>query len=310
MDIALQVFVIVAELRNFSRAAERLHMTQPAVSQHIRALEQQLGAKLLERSSKSVSLTRAGGIVLGHAREIGAQYGRMRERIDELSGSVRGPLAIGASYTFGEYALPQTMAELLRVYPEIAPSIAIGNTAGIADRLRGKELDIGIVEGEEIGQGLEAEAIAGDEMVVVAGGGHTLARAGEADVAELCEAAWLVRETGSGTRAAAEAVFAAWRMRPQRLMELGSTQLVKEMAMAGLGIALLSRWSLRRELADGSLTLVSAPALPFRRSYYLLRRRGDPGTRTLEAFVAQLKQTTARQMREAGISPPAEQADE
>jgi len=304
LDIPLQVFIAVAEQRNFSRAAERLHMTQPAVSQHIRALEHSMGAKLLERSSKSVSLTRAGEIVLGHAREIGAQYDRMRERVDELSGSVRGPLAIGASYTFGEYVLPHAMAEVMRGYPDIRPSIAIGNTAGIAERLRQKELDVGIVEGEEIGSGLEAEAIAGDEVVIVAAGGHPLAAAGEADPNRLCSQLWLVRETGSGTRAATEEVFSAWGMRPERLMELGSTQLVKEMAAAGLGVAPLSRWSLRQELASGALRIVQSAGLPFRRSYYLLRRKGDPGTRTLEAFVRQLKRTTGRLMAETGIPIP------
>ncbi|MFD2331343.1 LysR family transcriptional regulator [Cohnella sp. GCM10020058] len=301
MDIALQVFVVAAEMRNFSRAAERLHMTQPAVSQHVRALETALGARLLDRSSKSVALTRAGEIVLRHAKEIGLLYDRMQEMVDELSGSVRGPLAIGASYTFGEYVLPRTLADLMRVYPDIKPSIAIANTAEIAERLRKRELDVGIVEGEEIGPGLESRRIAGDEMVIVAGAEHALAGADEVEGARLQEETWLVRERGSGTRAATEQMFETWGIRPPRMMELGSTQLVKEMAEAGLGITLQSRWSLRKELESGALRLVLAQGLPFKRSFYRLLRKGDVRTRTLEAFLEQLEKTTRQLMERAGI---------
>lgn len=301
MDIALQVFVVAAEMKNFSRAAERLHMTQPAVSQHVRALEASLGARLLDRSSKSVALTRAGAIVLRHAKEIGMLYERMQEMVDELSGSVRGPLAIGASYTFGEYVLPRTLADLMRIYPDIRPSIAIANTAEIAERLRRRELDVGIVEGEEIGLGLESRRIAGDEMVIVAGAEHALAGASEVEAARLREEAWLVRERGSGTRAATEQMFETWGVRPPRIMELGSTQLIKEMAEAGLGITLQSRWSLRKELESGALKPVLAPGLPFKRSFYVLLRKGDARTRTLEAFLAQLEETTRRLMERAGI---------
>lgn len=301
MDVALQVFVAAAEMRNFSRAAEKLHMTQPAVSQHVRALETALGARLLDRSSKSVALTRAGEIVLRHAKEIGMLYDRMQEMVDELSGSVRGPLAIGASYTFGEYVLPRTLADLMRVYPDIKPSIAIANTAEIAERLRKRELDVGIVEGEEIGSGLESRRIAGDEMVIVAGAEHALAGRADVEGARLQEEVWLVRERGSGTRAATEQMFEAWGIRPPRMMELGSTQLAKEMAEAGLGITLQSRWSLRKELESGALKLVPAPGLPFKRSFYVLLRKGDVRTRTLEAFLAQLEETTRRLMERAGI---------
>ncbi|WP_254639066.1 LysR family transcriptional regulator [Cohnella sp. GbtcB17] len=301
LDIALQVFVVAAELRNFSRAAERLHMTQPAVSQHIRALETALGARLLDRSSKSVSLTRAGEIVLGHAREIGMLYERMQEMVDELSGSVRGPLAIGASYTFGEYVLPRILGDLMRVYPDIKPSIAIANTAEIAERLRRRELDVCVVEGEEIGPGLESRRIAGDEMVLVAGADHELAGRAAVEAGRLQEEVWLVRERGSGTRAATEQMFEAWGIRPPQMMELGSTQLVKEMAEAGLGVTLQSRWSLRKELESGALKTIPAPGLPFKRSFYVLLRKGEVRTRTLEAFLAQLEETTRRLMERNGI---------
>ncbi|MBB6669909.1 LysR family transcriptional regulator [Cohnella nanjingensis] len=302
MDIQLQVFSAVAELRNFSRAAERLHMTQPAVSQHIRALEEALETRLLERNNKSVSLTRAGEIVLHHAREINGLYARMREMVDELTGSAHGPLAIGASYTFGEYMLPLTLARLHETYPEIAPSITIANTADIAERLRGRELDVGIVEGEEIGTGLDAVRLAEDEMVIAAGRQHPLAgRVKPASAQRLAEEPWMAREAGSGTRAAMDRMFAEWGVRPARLMELGSTQLIKETVEAGLGLTLQSRWALRKELGLGSLKLVPAPGLPVRRSFHVLLRKGDLRTRTMELFLRTLREETNKLLTEPTI---------
>lgn len=292
MDAQLHVFETVAELRSFSRAAERLHMTQPAVSQQIRALEDSLGVRLLERNNKSVSLTRAGEIALRHARDINGLYRRMGEMLDELMRQTGGPLSIGASYTFGEYALPPVLARLNAEYPAVRPSIAIGNTAEIADRLRSRELDIGIVEGEEIGAGLEAEKLAEDEMHVAAGAGHPLAGTKAVSPDRLAEEIWMVREPGSGTRAATDRMFESLGIRPRRLLELGSTQLIKETAEAGLGVTLQSRLALRKELGLGTLKLLDVPGLPVRRSFLVLTRKGDLRTRTMDAFAGLLRSVT------------------
>ncbi|MBN2980774.1 MULTISPECIES: LysR family transcriptional regulator [Cohnella] len=294
MDAHLHVFAVVAELRNFTRAAEKLHMTQPAVSQQIRALEETFAARLLTRSNKSVSLTRAGEIVLHHAKEINFLYGRMKEMVDELMRHTGGPLPIGASYTFGEYVLPLTLARLNRDYPGIRPSIAIGNTADIAERVRSRDLEVGIVEGEDIGSGLMAEKLAEDEMYVAAGIGHPLAASERIEPAELEKETWLVREPGSGTRAATDRMFAEFGLRPRRLMELGSTQLIKEAVEAGLGITLQSGWALRKELRIGSLRLLPVSGMPVRRSFHVLFRSGDLRTRTLEVFLETLRDVTGK----------------
>ena len=147
MDQHLQVFVTVAEKQNFSRAAEELHMTQPAVSQYIRVLEDNLGVRLLERTSKFVRLNKAGEIVYHHAKEINSLYTRMQHLVDDLTNHASGPLSIGASYTFGEYILPHIIAEVKAKYPKIEPEVQIGNTAKIADSVLRHQLDIGIVEG-------------------------------------------------------------------------------------------------------------------------------------------------------------------
>lgn len=299
MDQSLIVFQEVADARNFSRAAERLHMTQPAVSQHIRALEERLKVRLLERNNKTVTVTRAGEIVLYHAREIGGLYRRMEEMVDELLHYTGGPLSVGASYTFGEYVLPLTLARLDIEYPDIRPAITIGNTADIADQVRNRVLDIGIVEGEEIGTGLTVEKLAEDEMCMAIGAEHPLTTRDKITLKMLEEQTWLVREQGSGTRAATDKMFQELSLHPHRLMEMGSTQSIKETVEAGLGVTLQSRWALRKELGLGSLKLIMFEGLPVKRSFHILLRKGDLRTRTMEVFLQTLHTVT-----ETMLTPP------
>jgi DNA-binding transcriptional LysR family regulator len=292
MDQSLIVFSEVADTRNFSRAAERLHMTQPAVSQHIRALEERLKVRLFERNNKAVTLTKAGEIVLYHAREIGGLYRRMGEMVDELIHYTGGSLSIGASYTFGEYVLPLTLARMNQHYPDIRPSITIGNTADIAERVRKRELDVGIVEGEDIGTGLDVEKLAEDELYITVGAMHPLAQVDFIPLQQLDEQIWLVREQGSGTRAAVDKMFITLGLQPVRIMEMGSTQSIKETVEAGLGVTLQSRWALRKELGLGSLKLLSIEGLPVRRSFHILLRVGDLRTRTMDVFLQTLRSVT------------------
>lgn len=296
MDSQMQVFETVAELRSFSRAAERLHMTQPAVSQHIRALEESLGVRLLERNNKAVTLTKAGEIAFRHAKEINGLYARMGEMINELLHFAGGPLSIGASYTFGEYALPIVLARLHREFPGVRPQVAIGNTMEIAERVRSRELDIGIVEGEKFGGGLAVRKLADDEMYIAAGAGNPLAGVPEVTKRQLEEETWIVREPGSGTRDAADRMFEELDLQPERVMELGSTQLIKETVEAGLGVTLLSRLALRKELGIGSLRLLAVPGMPVRRSFYVLLRNGDLHTRTMEVFLQTLDEVSAEML--------------
>ncbi|WP_239615764.1 LysR family transcriptional regulator [Cohnella mopanensis] len=292
MDQSLIVFSEVADTRNFSRAAERLHMTQPAVSQHIKVLEERLKVRLLERNNKSVALTKAGEIVLHHAKEIGGLYRRMEEMVDELMHYTGGPLSIGASYTFGEYMLPLTLARLNTEFPDIRPAVMIGNTSDVAEKVRNRELDVGIVEGEEIGNGLVVEKLAEDEMYVASGAQHSLVDRSPISIEALEEQTWLVREQGSGTRAAADKMFAELGLRPARLMEMSSTQSIKETVEAGLGVTLQSRWALRKELGLGTLKLLEVKGLPFKRSFHILMRNGDLRTRTMDVFLQTLRSVT------------------
>ena len=268
MDQQLAVFVMVAEKQNFSRAAEELHMTQPAVSQYIQALERSMGTTLLERTNKYVRLNKAGEIVYHHAKEIIGLYSKMNFLIDDLTNKPSGALSIGASYSFGEYILPHLIAKMQKKYPLINPSITIGNTKEISELVLGHQLDIGIVEGEYKNNSLMIEPFAVDTMSIVASPHNKLAHLkGEVPLTELVNETWICRENGSGTREAAEKMFSTYGIKPKKLLEFGSTQIIKESVEAGLGISLLSDWTIRKELSLGTLRVLKVKDLTITREF-------------------------------------------
>lgn len=289
MDRHLQVFVTVAEKQNFSRAAEEHHMTQPAVSQYIRIFEETIGARLLERNNKYVRLNKAGEIVYHHAKEILGLYTKMQNLVDDLENKANGPLSIGASYTFGEYVLPKTIANLLDMYPAIQPTVTIGNTAKIANLVASHQLDIGIVEGHFNHTELIEEAFAEDLMVVIASSEHHLAhRKDEVKVESLENETWIVRERGSGTREATEKLFQHFELTPTQLMYFSSTQPIKGAVEAGLGISLLSKWAIQKELRNGDLKIININGLPFSREFSMITRSPFQ-TKALEVFIDLLR---------------------
>lgn len=290
MDQQLHVFVTVAEMENFSRAAEELHMTQPAVSQYIQSFERTMGTKLLERSNKFVRLNKAGEIVYHHAKEILGLYTKMHYLIDDLTNKTSGPLSIGASYTFGEYVLPHVITKMYGKYPLITPTITIGNTKEVAKLVLGHQLDVGIVEGEFKDKNLVIEPFAVDSMYLVASPKHRLAQKnGEINISELEEETWIVRENGSGTREATEKMFKLCGVIPKKTLEFGSTQLIKESVEAGLGVSLLSYWAIRKECSMGSLHVINIKQLPIIREFSIILRTPFQ-TKALNVFLELLRE--------------------
>ncbi|WHY80055.1 LysR family transcriptional regulator [Neobacillus sp. WH10] len=289
MDQHLEVFVKVVEKENFSKAAEELHMTQPAVSQYIRTLEESIGTRLLERSNKYVRLNKAGEIVYHHAKEILALYTKMQSLVDDLSNKASGPIAIGASYTFGEYILPHIIARMQVQYPLISPSIKIQNTKEIIELVKMHQLDIGIIEGFFKENTLNSEVVSEDKMVIVAPPGHhLLTEKREKSISDLAEETWILREEGSGTREAAENLFRMYDFTPKKIMEFGSIQLIKESVEAGLGISLLSHWAIEKELVNGYIRMIDVKGLPFKRHFSILTHTSYQ-TKALKTLIETLK---------------------
>ncbi|MFJ5624085.1 LysR family transcriptional regulator [Peribacillus loiseleuriae] len=290
MDQHLLVFVTVVEKGNFSRAAEDLHMTQPAVSQYIQLLERSYGTKLLDRNNKYVRLNKAGEIVYYHAKEILGLYTKMQGIIDDLSNRASGPLSVGASYTFGEYVLPHFIARMHERYPLIKPSITIGNTKEIAELVLKNQLDVGIIEGDFKNAELSIEAFAEDKMFVVAASHHHLVQEDRAvKISDLEKETWIIRELGSGTREVTEKVFQSMSIAPNDIMEFGSTQLIKESVESGLGLTILSHLAIRKELALDLLKIVQVTGSPFKRKFSIVLRTSFK-TKALEVFIDLLKE--------------------
>lgn len=278
----LQIFLTVAKHMNFSRAAEELYMTQPAVSQYIKSLEVELNVQLFDRTQKKIQLTKAGEIVVYYGKEINMLSTKMNRALDDLTNHVAGELLLGASYSYGEYLLPKRLASFLTDYPQVIPRIYIDNTSEIADKIINQTLDLGIIEGSIHNKRLVMHKIATDHMVIVAKSGQT--------VHNLNEQTWIIREDGSGTREAFEHFIEEHHIEPQRILEFGSTQLIKEAVANGLGVALLSEWTIKNELRLNTLQIVSRNTYNYHREFHAIHLNTPFLSKTTETFLEFLKQ--------------------
>jgi DNA-binding transcriptional LysR family regulator len=290
MDNNLNVFVTVAEQKNFTRAADLLNMTPSAVSLNIKSTEEKMGVKLLERTNKFVRLTKAGEIFYKHAKEILSKYAHVKHLIDDYNHSPEGPLSIGAAYTFGEYFLPHIIHELNRIYPEIKPSITIKNSKRISKQVHRQELDIGItVEGEFPDLDVDVTLFSEDEMVIVTPPGHPLTKKKRLDVDLLESETWIIREHGSGTREVTERLFSQIGISPKNIMSFGSSQTIKESVELGLGISYLSEFIIRKDISLGTLASIRLKNYQNKGKFYYLTHKSKDHSRAMNLFLELLK---------------------
>ncbi|EJW17778.1 LysR family transcriptional regulator [Paenibacillus alvei] len=286
----MKVYVAVVEQRNFSRAAELLHLSQPGVSQHIRNLEQEFGVQLIHRSPKHVKLTEAGEILYKHAKEMIARYEAAREDIGLLRDEVTGSLRIGASFTIGEYILPRIVASFARQYPSVDVQVTIANTEQIAQSVRANELDIGLVEGKIEYKDLQlGTPFMEDEMVLVVSPNHSFASMPTIEPSMLHDEVWVLREQGSGTRAYSDQFMSDLKLHIKRSYVFNSSQSVKEAVMAGLGIAMLSYWVIRKEQEHGELRLVHVKGKSVKRAFHILQDNNASATMAMTMFIEQVR---------------------
>jgi len=256
----LEVFAAVVHRRSFTRAAEDLHMSQSAVSQQIAALEAEFGAQLLDRSRRRVGLTPAGAALEEWATRLLADGASARRAVAAAQGRMTGALRIAASLTVATYLLPQPLAELIRAHPEVRIFVRVENTRHVSAALYDGHVDVGLIEGEVEIDGLVVESLRGDELVVIAPAGHRFARDDELEFDQLAAEPFISRERGSGTRQVAETALVDAGYAPEQLRviaELSGIEPIKAAVEAGLGIAIVSALSIRRELALG--TLIARP---------------------------------------------------
>lgn len=285
----LSVFLAVARQLNFRRAAESLHLSQPAVSKHIHQLEAELGLALFERRRNRVALTEAGRMLQDYGQRVSMLTDEVRRTLAELQGLQRGVLQIGASSTPGLYLLPERLARFRQDHPGVETQLVIGNSADVSRRVASGELDLGFVGALPDATGLQVRPFAEDEIVLIAPPRHPLARRAArsgAALTALAQETWIMREAGSGTREVALAGLAERGVTPARTMELSGCEAVKRAVAAGLGLGFVSRHAIALEVAYGLLTIVDEPGLRFRRPLYLVTRKDARPSPAVLAFMA------------------------
>jgi len=285
----LKVFVTVVEEAHFSRAAEMLHLSQPGVSQHIRNLEKEFGTKLLHRTSKRVKPTQAGELLFRNAKQMLALYEEAKRGIHSLRGEVTGSLHVAASFTIGEYVLPRVLARFAAEYPLVDLQATIANTEQVIQAVQNNRADIGLIEGDAEAEGdITLTPFMQDEMIVIVPRGHSLSRLRRVEPQALQDQVWILRENGSGTRAFSDNLQKEYGIAMRKSYVFSSNQSVKEAVVAGLGIAVLSRHIVHKELESGEVVYVPIGRAPMLRSFTIVRQRGDGDMKVREMFVSKL----------------------
>lgn len=258
-DRRLQVFHAVAKHLSFTKAAEALCMTQPAVTFQIRQLEEHFNTRLFDRAHGRICLTPAGVVAFAHAERILALTAELDSRLRDMGGQVAGPLLIGASSTIADFLLPQVLGEFKATHPGVTPSLFVGNSEAVQERLGERALDIGFIEGDSYMPSLAGEPLCSDELQVVCAPGHPLARRRSAAAGALIEHAYLSREQGSGTREVIDHFLERAGIEPGALnviMEASSPEALKGLVAAGMGFAIMSHVSVVKEVRLGLLVRI------------------------------------------------------
>jgi DNA-binding transcriptional LysR family regulator len=286
----LEVFLAVARAKSFRGAAEVLHLSQPALSQHVAELERELGTRLFDRLRRSVALTEAGRILEDHALRLFATLTSAREAIAELGGLKRGSLLVGASTTPGIYLMPTLMGEFERHYPGISVDLRIANSRVIEERVRANDLDLGVVGAHELRAGakcLAAKLL--DELVLIVPPTHPWAGRRRLDPSRLAQERLLMREEGSATRHVTERALQRASLGIGRTLELGHTEAIKQAVMAGLGVAFVSIYAARGELETGRLKRVRLRGLRIQRHFHVIHNEARSLTARARAFIDALQ---------------------
>jgi DNA-binding transcriptional LysR family regulator len=258
-DRRLQVFHAVGKHLSFTKAAEALCMTQPAVTFQVRQLEEHFNTRLFDRAHGRIALTPAGVVAFAHAERILALTAELDSRMRNLGGQIAGPLLIGASTTIADFLLPQVIGEFTAAHPGVAPSLFVGNSEAVQERLGERDLDIGFIEADSYLPSLAGERLCSDELQVVCAPGHPLAGRRSVAAAALVEHAYLSREQGSGTREVIDHYLGRAGIEPGALhvvMEASSPEALKGLVAAGMGIAIVPRVSVEKEVRLGLLVRI------------------------------------------------------
>ncbi|RKZ45962.1 MAG: LysR family transcriptional regulator [Candidatus Parabeggiatoa sp. nov. 3] len=259
-DRRLQVFHTVARLLSFTRAAEALHTTQPAVTFQIRQLEEYFNTRLFDRTHNRIALTEVGKQVYEYAEKIFEHYVQMENTVKEMTGEISGVLMIGASTTIAEYLLPVLLGDFKMKYPDVHIRLSVSNTEEIVSMLENNTIDLGMVEAPVNNKNLVVELCRLDQLVAIIPPNHPLATHKAVSVNELVTYPYISREEGSGTRDVITEYFNQAGLSVEELnivMELGSSEAIKGAVAADMGVSVLSHAAIHKDLQLGLLKKIS-----------------------------------------------------
>jgi len=272
----LKIFLKIAELKSFSRAAHELYLTQPTVSQHIAALEQFVGLPLFDRADRDITLTKAGELLYTYARQIIALQDEAVQALDHFKGRKSGHLVIGASTIPGEYLLPPLLGNFKAGYPDIQITMRIADTAVIVAELLNRNIELGIVGDRIKDENLQYARLSDDELVLIVPRGHRWWAKKEIPLDELAREPLVMRERGSGSRMSLERNLRDAGIRPDQIQvaaEMGSTAALKHAVRSGVGCSFISRRAVLDEVAHGLLRIIAVAGPTFSRAFYVATDR-------------------------------------
>ncbi|KGE16701.1 selenium metabolism-associated LysR family transcriptional regulator [Paenibacillus wynnii] len=269
----LHIFYTVSERGSFSSAAQALHMTQPAVTMQVQALEDYFGTKLFNRSTKKIVLSEAGRALMPYALRSIELFKETDIAMSAFTHMLEGRLQLGASLTIGEYVLPRLLGPFGKTYPHISIMMKVMNTTQIMDEITRHQLNFGLIEAPVTHPDMVIEPVMGDELKLIVPADHPLAERNEVTLEEALKYKFVLREQGSGTRRVMEEEILAKGLNPsdmQIVMELGSTGAVKSAVEAGLGITMISTSSVKHEVTLGLLKILNISDASFKRQFYAI----------------------------------------
>jgi DNA-binding transcriptional LysR family regulator len=269
----LRVFEAVARHNSYTRAAEELHLSQPAVSMQVRQLEDEIGLPLFERLGKQVVVTEAGREVFHYSRAIGQSLREMEEVLESLKGVSRGSLRIAVASTVNYFA-PRLMAIFQQRHPGIGLRLDVTNRESLVQMLDSNSVDLVLMGVPPRNVEVEAEAFMDNPLVVIAPPDHPLAGERGIPLARLAEETFVMREEGSGTRQAMERFFSEHGQTIRHGMQMTRNEAVKQAVRSGLGLSVVSLHTIELELETGRLVTLNVEGFPDRRQWYLVYRRG------------------------------------
>jgi DNA-binding transcriptional LysR family regulator len=282
----LRIFLTVARHRSYSRAAEELTLSQPAVSIQIRELERAIGTPLFERAGRNILLTDAGEALLPYAQRIHQLLDDTKMVMEELQGLKRGRITLAAVSTAGAYVLPPILGLFRKAHPGIAISLEVTNRSTVHRRLLHNEVDLVLMGRPPEGIPHMAEPFLPEELVVIAAPSHPLARVRRIPVERLVREVFIQREVGSGTRLAVEEFFRQQNADVQSSFELGDNSAVKEAVAAGLGVAVLHRRAVQLDVALKRLVILNVHGFPLKRQWHVVHRKEKQLSQAASAFKA------------------------